>query len=103
MTMPVKPCQTFVFDLVRTDIYRVNKGEGLIPHQHNFEHLTLCLAGHCQVRIQDREGLINLCEGDPPILLPRDRWHEVTALKDNTVFVNMFTDNSKILVPALTE
>ena len=92
MTMPVVPQQTFVFDGVRTDVYRCARGEGLIPHQHSYEHLTVCLQGRCQVRLQDREGVIELNEGDKPLLLPRDRWHEITALTDSTVFANMFTN-----------
>ena len=91
MTIPITPLHTFVFEGVRTQVYSAAENEGLIPHQHSYEHLTVCYAGRCRVRIQDHPTVIELSPQDQPLLLPRNRWHEITALEDSTVFANMFS------------
>ena len=78
-------------DKTRLNIYHANKGEGLPRHQHAYSHLTICHAGSCAVRKEGKQIIIN--KDSQPINLLPDGWHEIEALEDDTVFVNVFATN----------
>jgi quercetin dioxygenase-like cupin family protein len=69
-------------------IYHANKGEGLPKHNHDVDHLTMCHSGSCIVRKENRE--LVLTKYSTPINLIASEWHEIEALEDNTIFVNIF-------------
>jgi quercetin dioxygenase-like cupin family protein len=71
-------------------IYHVNKGEGLNMHEHNYSHATVCHVGSCVVRVKGKE--IVMTKETQPINLPANIPHEIEALEDNTVFVNVFAE-----------
>jgi quercetin dioxygenase-like cupin family protein len=71
-------------------VYKAKKGEGIVRHQHDFEHLTICYAGSCVVRKEGKEMMLTLKEG--PIKLPANEWHEIEALEDGTVFANVLSE-----------
>ena len=71
-------------------IYHAKKGEGLPKHQHVYSHLTMCHAGSCAVRNERRE--LVMTKDTQPINLVADEWHEIEALEDGTVFVNVFAE-----------
>jgi quercetin dioxygenase-like cupin family protein len=71
-------------------IYHANKGEGIPKHQHAWSHLTMCHSGSCLVRKEGRELLIT--KDTQPVNLVADEWHEIEAMEDNTVFVNVFEE-----------
>lgn len=71
------------------NIYHANAGEGLPAHSHPYSHLTMCFAGRCMVRNPRRELEIN--KDTQPINLGAGEWHEIEALEDGTVFVNVFS------------
>ena len=51
----------------------------------------LCHAGSCIIRKEGKEKIINNSTG--AINLKANQWHEIEALEDNTIFVNIFRTN----------
>ena len=70
------------------NIFHANKGDGLLRHEHTFSHLTMCHAGSCIVRKEGRE--LVMTKDTQPVNLVANEWHEIEALEDGTVFVNVF-------------
>jgi len=50
----------------------------------------MCHAGRCAVRKEGIEVIID--KDSKPINLLPDGWHEIEALEDGTVFVNVFAE-----------
>ena len=73
------------------NVFHANKGEGLPRHEHVYSHLTMCFAGSCAVRKEGREILVT--KDTQPINLVSNEWHEIEALEDGTIFVNVFAEN----------
>jgi quercetin dioxygenase-like cupin family protein len=90
MTIAVMPKHSFNYDGVEVAIYHSNKGEGLPKHSHIYAHATMCHSGSCIVRKENREVIIN--KDSKPLNLKQNEWHEIEALEDNTVFVNIFAE-----------
>lgn len=68
--------------------YIFEKGEGLPRHQHNVDHLTIVAAGRVVARTDDR--VLERGPSDAPILFRAGRSHEVFALENETVILNVF-------------
>jgi len=84
----IPPTYTFLYDKVRFSVYHANVGEGLLRHEHTFAHLTMCVAGQAAIR---KENLYKEMDKDTtPVILKEREWHEVEALADGTVFINVF-------------
>ena len=90
MTVQVAPRFQVVYDGASVNVYHANKGEGLPKHEHMFAHLTMCHAGSCVVRKEGKEVVVT--KDTQPINLVAAEWHEIEALEDGTVFVNVFTE-----------
>jgi quercetin dioxygenase-like cupin family protein len=73
-------------------VFHANKGEGLPRHEHMFKHATICNAGSCVIRKEGKEKVID--KHTQPIDLSANEWHEIEALEDNTVFVNIFVNEA---------
>ena len=73
------------------NVYHANVGEGLPKHDHPYSHLTMCHAGKCIVRKEGRE--LVMTKDTQPVNLIAGEWHEIEALEDGTVFVNVFAEN----------
>lgn len=71
-------------------VFHANKGQGLPRHEHYFSHLTMCHAGSCAVRKEGKE--LVMTKNTQPINLVANEWHEIEALEDGTVFVNIFAE-----------
>jgi hypothetical protein len=50
----------------------------------------MCHSGSCKVSLEGRSYTIN--KNSQPLNLPAAEWHEIEALEDNTVFVNVFAE-----------
>jgi hypothetical protein len=50
----------------------------------------MCHSGSCIVRKDNKEVIIN--KESKPLNLKQNEWHEIEALEDNTVFVNIFAE-----------
>ena len=90
MVNVVNPAHSFTYDGARLNIYHASKGEGLPSHSHIYSHATMCHSGSCKVSLEGRSYTIN--KNSQPLNLPAAEWHEIEALEDNTVFVNVFAD-----------
>lgn len=84
------PEHSFKYGNTTTRIFHVNKNEGLTRHEHEFSHLTICYAGSCIIRKEGKEKVIDSRFG--PLNLAANEWHEIEALEDGTVFVNIFVE-----------
>lgn len=86
----VQARHSFTFDGVVINVCHVNKGEGLPKHEHSYSHVTMCNAGSIIVRKENIE--LVMTKETQPINLVANEWHEIEALEDNTVFVNVFAE-----------
>jgi quercetin dioxygenase-like cupin family protein len=93
MTQFVLPAHTVTYDGAIVNVYHANKGEGLPSHEHTYAHLTMCHAGSCVIRKEKIEKVIN--KNTQPINLKANEWHEIEALEDGTVFVNVFAEGKQ--------
>ena len=90
MTNPIAPTFTVNQDGTTLNVFHANSGEGLLRHQHIYSHLTMCHAGSVIVRKDGRE--LVMTKDTQPVNLVADEWHEIEALEDGTVFVNVFAE-----------
>ena len=86
--IPLVPRFTVTQDGTTLNIFHANKGEGLPRHDHSFAHLSMCHSGSCIVRKEKRE--LVMTKDTQPVNLVANEWHEIEALEDGTVFVNVF-------------
>ena len=90
MTILVSPKHQFTYDGAQLNVYHANKGEGLPKHEHIYSHATMCNAGSCLVSLEGRSQIIN--KNSKPLNLLENEWHEIEALENETVFVNIFAE-----------
>lgn len=86
----VTPVHQVTYDGATLNVYHANKGQGLARHEHVFAHLTMCNSGSCIVRKESRE--LVMTKDTQPVNLVANEWHEIEALEDGTVFVNVFAE-----------
>jgi quercetin dioxygenase-like cupin family protein len=90
MTQPALLKQQVIGDGVTVNVYHANKGQSLPRHEHTYAHLTMCHFGSCVVRKEGKEYILN--KETQPINLKANEWHEIEALEDGTIFVNVFAE-----------
>lgn len=90
MNKAIPPVFVVTQNAVTLNIFHAKKGEGLPKHSHAHSHLTMCHAGSCIVRKEGRELLMT--KDTQPVNLVGGEWHEIEALEDGTVFVNVFAE-----------
>lgn len=78
-------------DNTRIMVYHANKGEGLPKHTHDYSHLTMCHAGAILVTKENKS--LTMTKDTQPVNLVANEWHEIEALEDGTVFVNIFAED----------
>ena len=86
----VAPAHSFFYDGASINIYHADKGFGLPKHDHLYSHATFCTAGSCYIRKEGKEVVVD--KFTQPINLIANEWHEIEALEDGTVFVNVFAE-----------
>jgi hypothetical protein len=84
------PKHTFTYDGAQINVFHVSKGFGLPKHSHAYSHATICHNGSCAIRLEGKEKIIDKHSG--AFNLPANEWHEIEALEDDTVFVNVFAE-----------
>lgn len=89
LVIHIEPRHAFTYEKISVAVYHANKGEGLPKHEHLYAHATMCNSGSCAVRKQNRELIMD--KNTKPINLIANEWHEIEALEDGTVFVNIFS------------
>jgi len=90
MTINVAPAHMVSYDGATLNVFHANTGEGLRQHQHIYSHLTMCHAGSIKVS-NERRSLV-MTKDTQPVNLVANEWHEIEALEDGTVFVNVFAE-----------
>lgn len=90
MITRIEPKHTFTYAGATVNIYHANKGEGLPKHDHPYSHATICHTGSCKVSLEGRSYVID--KYSKPLNLPAGEWHEIEALENETVFVNVFAE-----------
>ena len=93
MTIKIEPQHKFTYDGATLNVFHANKGEGLPQHEHIYAHAIMCNAGSCLVSLEGRSYTIN--KNSQPLNLPAGEWHEIEALEDGTVFINVFEDGKR--------
>ena len=84
------PVRHLKYDGATLNVYHANTGEGLPRHEHEYAHLTMCHAGSLKVS-NERRSLV-MTKDTQPVNLKAGEWHEIEALEDGTVFVNVFAE-----------
>ena len=84
------PRHQFTYDGAQLNVYHANTGEGLPKHEHMYSHATMCNAESCVIRVEDKE--LVMTKDTQPANLIAGKWHEIEALENNTVFVNVFAE-----------
>ena len=90
MVQRISTKHNVTYDGAVVGVFHANKGEGLPRHEHAYSHLTMCHAGSCVIRKEGIEKVID--KNTQPINLRAAEWHEIEALEDGTVFVNVFAE-----------
>ena len=90
---PAAPKHMVTYDGAAMNVYHCNKGQGLPRHEHTYAHLTMCHAGSCIIRKEGRE--LVMTKDTQPVNLTAAEWHEIEALEDRTVFVNVFAEDKQ--------
>jgi hypothetical protein len=90
MTLSIGPTHQVTYDGATLNVFHANKGEGLLKHEHSYSHLTICHSGSCVIRKEGIEKIID--KNTQPVNLKAAEWHEIEALEDGTVFVNVFAE-----------
>ena len=86
----VSPIHDVTYDGATVRVHHANRGQGLPKHQHLYAHLTMCHSGRCVIRKEGRQLVID--KTSQPVNLVANEWHEIEALEDGTVFVNVFSE-----------
>ena len=94
MIIDKQPTHQFSYDAGSIAVWHVNKGEGLSKHNHLFAHATVCCAGSCMIRKENREVIIT--PESQPVSLVANEWHEIEALENGTVFFNAWSGGKYI-------
>lgn len=88
MVTLIQPYSEFTYGNVTVVTYHANKGEGLPAHEHTFKHITQCHAG--RIFVTKQSGNWQFDKTSKAVLLKENEWHEIEAIEDGTVFVNIF-------------
>jgi quercetin dioxygenase-like cupin family protein len=90
MVIAVSPKHTFTYGGATVNVYHANKGEGIPMHNHVYSHSTTCMNGSCKYTQEGVELIAD--KNTQPINLLAGKRHEIEALEDGTVFVNVFAE-----------
>jgi quercetin dioxygenase-like cupin family protein len=86
----LNPAHQVTYDGATINVYHADKGQGLPRHEHVYAHLTMCHAGSCVIRKEGKEYIFT--KDTQPANFVANEWHEIEALEDGTVFVNVFAE-----------
>ena len=89
----IAPCHDFTYDGAVVKVFYANIGEGLSKHSHQYAHATLCTSGSCMVRKEHKQ--LVMTKETQPVNLIAGEWHEIEALENNTVFINIFSETKQ--------
>ena len=88
MVKGISPKHFFTYGETALNVYHANKGQGIPSHSHEYSHATVCMAGSCKLT-QDNKSVV-VDKNSIPVNLLAGKLHEIEALENGTVFVNVF-------------
>ena len=91
MVTPANLKHTFTYGGATVNVYHADKGQGIPMHSHIYSHATTCMNGSCKYTQNGKELIAD--KNTQPINLIAGGLHEIEALEDGTVFVNVFSEN----------
>ena len=91
---PLQPKHSFIYDGARLNIYHANVGEGLPMHGHEYSHAIMCNSGSCLITLDNGKSKV-IDKNSIPVNLLAGIQHEIEALEDGTVFVNVFAEGKQ--------
>ena len=71
------------------NVYHADLGQGLPRHDHVYSHLVFCHAGKILITKENIQREMD--KNSRPVNLLAGQWHEIEALEEGTVFVNIFS------------
>ena len=90
MVIDINPKHNMTYDGAVVRVYHANKGEGIAMHAHEYSHATICMAGSCKLTQDEKSVITN--KDSTPVNLLAGKYHEIEALEDGTVFINVFSE-----------
>jgi quercetin dioxygenase-like cupin family protein len=90
MVISVAPKHDITYGNSVVRVYHADKGEGIPTHSHAYSHATICMNGSCKLTQEDKSVIVN--KDSTPVNLFAGKFHEIEALEDETVFVNVFAE-----------
>ena len=87
------PAHNFIYDGTTINVFCADKGQGLPRHEHTYAHATFCTSGSCVIRKEGKEVIF--AKTTQPANLKAGEWHEIEALEDGTVFINVFAEGKQ--------
>jgi quercetin dioxygenase-like cupin family protein len=82
-----------IYDGTNVFVYHANKGEGIPKHIHTYSHATICMTGSCKLT-QEGTSVITT-KNSEPVDLVGGKYHEIEAMEDGTVFINVFNESKQ--------
>ena len=81
------------WDGMQADVWKLDSGEKIVRHKHEFTHSTGVTQGRTKVTLFGDHGLLHssweMLPGEPDIAFPSNVEHEIESLEDGTIIVNM--------------
>ena len=90
MVADVSPKHNITYGNSIVRVYHANKGEGIPMHSHPYSHAVICVSGSCKLTQENKYIITD--KNSTPVNLLAGKLHEIEALEDNTVFVNVFAE-----------
>ena len=90
MVINIDTAHRFTYGGATVYVFHANKGEGIPMHNHDYSHATTCMAGKCKYTCNGKVLIAD--KTTQPIDLFAGSNHEIEALEDGTVFVNVFAE-----------
>lgn len=87
--------QTCFWNDTTATAYYLDQGETIARHRHDVEHTTITFSGYSKTEIYypDRIDATYMVWGSEALTLPANIDHEITALEDGTIVINMIAGN----------
>ena len=70
-----------------------DEGENIARHQHDVEHTTIVISGPCKIWEDGGFGPLTNRPEYGPKTLAKNRDHEITAVEDGTIVLNMIAES----------
>lgn len=92
MIKTITPKHKVTYSGAQLNVYHADIGEGLPMHGHSYNHATICHAGSCKVSLENGKSIV-MTKDTQPVNLLAGIQHEIEALENGTIFVNVFAEN----------